>query len=121
MVLVLPLLLLVLFGTAEFSRAWLTVNLVTTAAREAARTAAVAERTDFPKPPAARQKVDDLLGAGNWTGDIVCSNPCNAQSDAQVTATVIVPFQTVVPNLLPWLDSLSIQQTVRMRYERYYE
>jgi Flp pilus assembly protein TadG len=39
--LVLPLLLLVLFGITEFGRAWMTQNVLTSAAREGARLAVV--------------------------------------------------------------------------------
>lgn len=116
MVVVLPLLLLVLFATVEFSRAWLTVNLTVTASREAARAGVVAPPDSFPDPATAIQKINDLLGAGNWTGSVTCSaNPC--APDEQVQATVTVPFQTVIPGFLPWLTSLSLQQTTRMRYE----
>lgn len=112
----LPTLLLVLFAVVELSRAWLTLNLATTAAREGARAGTVAPPEQFPNPPSAVQRINDILGAGKWTGDVTCStSPC--VPDSQVRATVTITFQTVVPIILPMLRSLAIQQTARMRYE----
>lgn len=116
LVLVLPVVFVVLFGSVELSRAWLTLNLVTTAAREAARAGTVAPASAFPNPPTAVQRLDQVLGAGNWTGQVVCdASPC--APDAQVQAHVSVNFRTFVPALLPMLASVQIQQTARMRYE----
>ena len=42
--LVVPLLLLLVIGIAEFGRAWMTRNILTGAAREAVRVAAVSDR-----------------------------------------------------------------------------
>lgn len=114
-VIVLPVLLFVLFAIVELSRAWLTLNLVTTAAREAARVGTVVPGDQFPNPPAAVARLNEMLGA-NWTGTVTCSqNPC--APDATVQADVSVPFSTVVPLILPMLESFNIQQTARMRYE----
>lgn len=116
LIVVLPAILLVLFASVELSRAWLTLNLVTTAAREAARAGSVAAASQFPNPPTAVQRIDEILGVGAWTGDVTCTaTPCVA--DAEVRADVSVAFTTMVPAILPVLKSLSIQQTARMRYE----
>ncbi len=115
-VVVLPTLLFVMFAIIELSRAWLTLNLVTTAAREAARVGTVVAGDQFPDPPAAVARLDEILGAGNWTGSITCSqNPC--EPDATVQAQVSLPFTTVVPAILPMLQAMTIQQTASMRYE----
>jgi Flp pilus assembly protein TadG len=113
-VVVLPVLLLILFGIAELSRAWLTLNLVTTAAREGARAGAVAPPDQVAAVASAR--INEILGAGNWTGSVTCSpNPC--APDATVQASVAVTFNTVLPILLPMLETMNIQQTASMRYE----
>jgi Flp pilus assembly protein TadG len=112
---VLPFLLFVLFAIVELSRAWLTLNLVTTAAREAARVAVVTPAGQFPNPPPAMARITEILN-GQGTGTITCApSPC--APDATVTATVSVTFQTVVPLILPMLASMNIQQTATMRYE----
>jgi Flp pilus assembly protein TadG len=110
----LPVLLLVLLGLVESARAWLTLELVTAAAREGVRAAVVAPADQVSTFGAAR--IDAILGAGNWTGSVTCSaTPC--APDAQVTATVNVTFQTVVPAILPWFSAMPISQTAIMRYE----
>jgi hypothetical protein len=128
-IVVLPTLLFLLFGIIEISRAFFTLNLATTAAREMARAAAVikdcsagaspgCESFASPGPPSAIQRMNDILPS-TWspTGNVTCStNPC--ASDAQVVATVNLNFQTVVPLLQPALGtSFAITQTARARYE----
>jgi Flp pilus assembly protein TadG len=46
--LVMPILLLLVFGVTEFSRAWMTMNVITAAAREGARLAVVTDPTRTP-------------------------------------------------------------------------
>jgi Flp pilus assembly protein TadG len=117
LIVVLPTLLFVLFGIVELSRAWLMLNLTTTAAREAARAGSVAAANSFPDPPSATQRIDDILGAGNWSGGVTCS-PMPCATDARVEARVTINFQTLVPLLQPALgSSMAITQTARARYE----
>ncbi len=113
-VLILPILLFVLFVGAELSRAWFTLNLLTTAAREAARAGVVAAPTNVQS--AATARLNQLLGAGTWSGTITC-NPAPCAPDSQVQVNVSMPFTTVLPNLLPMLGSVTLQQTASMRYE----
>lgn len=116
MLVVLPTLLFVMMASVELSRAWMLLNLTTTAAREAARAGTVAAPDAFPDPPPAVARLNAILGAGNWSGGVTCSaNPC--APNATVQATVNVTFQTVVPVLLPMLQTLPIQQVATMRYE----
>jgi Flp pilus assembly protein TadG len=113
--LIAPFLLFILFGSVELSRAWFTLNLMTTAAREAVRAGVVASPANVSAVGNAR--LNQLLGAGRWTGPgVTCSaNPC--ASDAVVTANISMNFVTVVPNLLPMLNPVVLQQTASMRYE----
>ena len=111
---VLPFLLLVLLATVEFSRAWLLLNLVTTAAREGARAGTVVPPTQVQT--VATQRIDQILGAGNWTGGITC-NPSPCAPDSEVRVSVNVTFQTLVPAFLPMLQAVNLQQTASMRYE----
>jgi Flp pilus assembly protein TadG len=113
-VLILPILLFVLFASVELSRAWFTLNLLTTAAREAARSGVVAAPDAVQS--AATAKLNQLLGAGNWSGTVAC-NPAPCAPDSQVQVNVSMPFTTVLPNLLPMLGSITLQQTASMRYE----
>jgi len=113
-VLILPILLFVLFVGVELSRAWFTLNLLTTAAREAARAGVVAAPANVQSAGTAR--LNQLLGSGNWSGTVTC-NPAPCAPDSQVQVNVSMQFTTVLPNLLPMLGSITLQQTASMRYE----
>lgn len=116
-IVVLPVLLFVLFGIIELSRAWLTLNLATAAAREAARAGVVAPGDSVAA--VGDGKITQMLGAKNvtWFGGVSCStSPC--APDSVVSATVTVNFQTVVPLILPAMfQNMPITQTATMRYE----
>jgi Flp pilus assembly protein TadG len=112
-IVVLPTLLFVLFAIVELSRAWLTLNLVTMAAREGARAGAVVPADQVTA--AGTSRIDEILAAGTWTGTVTCAAPC--EPDSEVQASVTVTFTTVVPLLAPVLGSFNIAQTATMRYE----
>lgn len=118
---VLPFLLFVFFGIVELSRAWLNVNILTTAAREGARVGSVTPTGagDVFDPSAAVARIDQILAAANLltgaTRTVTCATPC--LPDSEVRADVSVTFETRVPLVLPLLESMTIQQTASMRYE----
>jgi Flp pilus assembly protein TadG len=115
-VLILPILLFVLFASVELSRAWFTLNLLTTAAREAARAGVTA--TPDAVQSAATARLNALLGSGNWSGTVTCNPaPCATGTDSRVQVNVSMQFTTVLPTLLPMLSSITLQQTASMRYE----
>ncbi len=118
----LPLLMIMLM-IVELSRAWLTLNLVTTAAWHGARVAAVTDPWD-PNPAISR--MNQILAATNLTVDpgyptVTCTPPpgeVSCMADGQVQADVSVTFQTFVPLLeLMGLGPWNIQQSAIMRYE----
>lgn len=114
-ILVLPSLLLILLGIVEFSRAWMTMNIVTTAVREGARLGVVTDPFD-PNPAIAR--INNILSAANLTASsvtVTCAAPC--QPGSEVRADVAVTFQTLFPIILPMLQTLPVQQRASMRYE----
>lgn len=116
---VLPMLCLILVTIIELSRAWFTLNLVTSAAREGVRAAAVATPASAASVGSAR--IDQVLQAAGMTcASGTCTVTCNPSPcdlDSQVTADVTIPFQTIVPAFLPSMSSVSVVQTARMRYE----
>jgi Flp pilus assembly protein TadG len=120
-VLILPILLFVLFASVELSRAWFTLNLLTTAAREAARAGVTA--TPDAVQSAATTRLTALLGPTgqppmNWSATVACNPaPCAIGTDSRVQVDVTANFQTVLPTLLPMLGSITLQQTASMRYE----
>jgi Flp pilus assembly protein TadG len=118
MVIVLPILLFVLFAICELSRAWLTLQLTSTAVREGARAASVVAAANVSSEGVAR--LNAVLAAGGVTGqnqsvDVQpgCTPPC----ESEVVATVDVTFTTVFPVLLPQLQTMTMTQTARMRHE----
>ena len=115
-IVVLPTMLLLFFAIMELSRAWLTVSLASTAAREGARVGSV---TDPFNPGLAQARITEILVAANLVpvvSNVVCDNaPC--VSDDQVTATVTVTFDTVIPVFLPMLTGLNISRISIMRHE----
>jgi Flp pilus assembly protein TadG len=124
---VLPTLLLIFLAALELSRAWLTSNIATNAAREAARVGAVTPPPDPTSPSfdngPALARIGEVLSAANLTAtasSVTCSSAA-CPPDAQVEATVTINFQTVVPLFLPILGTpgspLVLQETVRMRRE----
>ena len=97
---VLPVLLFIMLGTVELSRAFMTMNLVTTAAREGARWGAVSAPDQVVS--AATARISEVLLAGG-----ISFGACD----------VTVTFQTIVPLFLPMLTSINLNQTASMRYE----
>ncbi len=134
-VLVLPLLLIVWFGIVELSRAWHSLNIVTTAAREGARVGTVTplDGGGLFDPSAAQDRIDGILAAANlvrssaWSTATVNAVTCvppvvtppepDCVPDSRVRVDVTVTFETAVPLVLPILQSLTIQQSASMRYE----
>ena len=122
-IVVLPILLLVFFAIMELSRAYLTVHITTTAAREGARLASVTPPDaggNFDTAPALG-RINAVLTSANITPDAGGINvTCNAapcETDSQVTATVQVTFATVMPIILEILEEVVITRTTIMRYE----
>ncbi len=103
--LVVPLLLLIVIGIAEFGRAWMARNILTGAAREAARVAAVNST-----PGAARSRgLEILTSASMPTGDISVVDSGAAYGTVTVTATYLFPI--TVAGFIPGLSDSSIMLT----------
>ena len=117
LVLVLPVMLFVIFGGIELSRAWFTLNLLTTAAREGARIGTVTNPFSSANAVVRMQQILDSGGLtdGARTVAVTCPSPCAPNSVVQ--AQVSYPFTTVFPNLLPGLTAFTLTQTASMRYE----
>ena len=130
--LVLPVLLVVFFGIVELSRAWHTLNIVTTAAREGTRVGTLTPLNGgLFDPSAAQLRIDRILAAANLgvtdngdgtytltgaTRTVTCT-PTPCVSGSEVRADVSVTFDTAVPLVLPILKLLTIEQSASMRYE----
>lgn len=118
---VLPMLFLIIFGIVETTRAWLTASIVNAAAREGAR---IGVRTPtgagggFDPGPAVTE-IDAILTGSNLAAgasrSVTCAAPCLPGS--QVTATVSVPFTSILPILAAALGTVNITEAAVMRFE----
>jgi len=113
--LVVPLLLILIVGIAEFGRAWMTRNILTGAAREAVRIAVVA-------PPAGSQalataRANQILSAANISGAGVSIND-DGTPFGTITVTVNYTFPLTVLGFVPGLNSdIPLSSTTTMRKE----
>ena len=112
---VLPLLLLVVFGITEFSRAWMTVNILTQAAREGARLAVVTE----PNEQLVYARVIEVCkAAGVTASSINLVPPSPADPERRVTVTVQANFQVIPGKILGnFRGTIPLSATSVMRHE----
>ena len=114
MALVLPILLILVFGITEFGRAWMTVNILQTAAREGARLAVVTSLTPTGKAAVVARSTAVCDAAAIHGVTVNCSDV-----DALtlgVTVTVSTDFHVVTGRVLDTFQGtipLSAQTTMR--------
>lgn len=115
--LVFPILLLVVFGITEFGRAWMTVNVISGAAREGCRLAVVTE----PNVPAVQTRVTEVCNAAGITpSTIIVTPPDPNDPQRRVTVTVETNF-TVIPGrvLGTFSGTFPLRGTTTMRHESF--
>ncbi len=111
--LVLPMLLLVVFGITEFGRAIMTVNVLTAAAREGARVASVAGADSA----AVTTRVMEVLDAARITpaaGGITITGP---DANKAITVTVETDFEILSAKVLPAQGIIRLRGSAVMRFE----
>lgn len=122
---VLPVFLLLLFAMVEFGRAWMTKNILTGAAREAVRVAAV--QTDYAGSTAAAitRATEVLNSAGIAVPPAaVTVNKYDVPDVPEPMLEVIVdyPFPILVGGFFGWTGTgnvITLSSTTSMRRERY--
>jgi Flp pilus assembly protein TadG len=113
--LVLPLLLIVVFGITEFGRAWMTMNVLTSAAREGVRLAVVTA-PDIDAVNARVETVCDAARINPTSIEVVGPDPLDVSR--QVSVTVEANFQVVTGNVLgPFSGTIPLRATAVMRHE----
>ena len=117
MALVLPLLLLLVFGITEFGRAWMTQNILTSAAREGCRLAVVTG----PDVPLVTTKVTDVCSAAGVTpSSITVAGPAPNDPERRVTVTVQTNFQIFTGTILgTFSGNIPLAATSVMRHETF--
>ncbi len=116
--LVLPLILLLIYGITEFGRAWMTINVMHSAAREGVRLAVVSA----PDVTAVEARVNQVCGAAGITPtSIVVSGPDPNDPDRKVTVTVQATFQVIPGNPDHWTmtGSIPLSASTTMRHEAF--
>jgi Flp pilus assembly protein TadG len=108
-----PMLLLLVFGIAEFGRAWMTQNILTGAAREAVRVLAVPAPLGGPDAANARA-VAVLESAGITTAAI---SVVDNTAFLAVRVDITYNFPTAVAGFFPGLDNIPLSSTTTMRRE----
>lgn len=115
--LVLPLLLLLVFGATEFSRAWLTVNVLAAASREGCRLAVVTE----PAVDEVIARVNEVCDAGRVTPtDVAVIGPDPNDPERRVTVTVETDFRVLSGAVLgTFSGTIPLRSTAVMRHESF--
>jgi Flp pilus assembly protein TadG len=113
--LVLPLLLIILFGIVEFARAWMTVSVLTSAAREGARLAAVTA----PDVNAVTIRVNEVCSAAGLTvKGVTVTPPDSMDPTRRLTVTVESDFTVLLGELLgTFKGTIPLRATSVMRHE----
>ena len=116
---VLPMLLMLCFGITEFGRAWMTMNIITSAAREGVRLAAVTA----PDVNAVTARVQNLCSAARVTpSSIVVTPPDPADVNRRVSVQVTTNFTIIPGNFFTafgfnWSGTIPLTTTSIMRHE----
>lgn len=111
----LPLLLLLVFGITEFGRAWMTVNVMYTAAREGARLAVVTQ----PDVGAVETRVNEVLTAAHITSTgVTVTGPAADDPSRKVTVTVTSNFTVIPGKVLNMFEPvIPLTASTTMRHE----
>jgi Flp pilus assembly protein TadG len=115
MALVLPMLLLLVFGITEFGRAWMTLNVMHTASREGVRLAVVTG----PDVTAVETRVTEVCNAAVITPtSITVTGPVSGDLARRVTVTVTSDF-TVIPGKIlgTFQGTIPLSASTTMRHE----
>ena len=115
--LVLPILLLLVFGVTEFSRAWMTLNVLTAAAREGCRVAVVTA----PDTDAVTARVNEVCAAARVTpSSVAVAGPDPADIDRRVTVTVETDFLVLSAQVLgAFSGTIPLHASAVMRHESF--
>ena len=109
--LVLPVLLLIMMGIVEFGRLLETTNVLTSAAREGVRVAAVSA----PDVSQVNNAAQNILTANNISNSTITVNGPN--TNREVSVTVQITYVPLTGSFIPGLGSLQLTRSSRMHWE----
>ncbi|MEE9610000.1 MAG: TadE/TadG family type IV pilus assembly protein [Desulfatiglandales bacterium] len=110
--LVVPILIVIILAITEFGRLWMTMNVLTGAAREGVRVAAVNELgTTF-----ANNAAQNVMTAAGMTGTTVTVSGPNAANE--MTVTVQMDYTVLTGTIVPGLSgTFQLTRSATMRWE----
>lgn len=108
-------LLILLFGITEFGRAWMTVNILTSAAREGCRTAVVTA----PNVAMVTNRVNQVCNsAGITPTSVTVVGPAATDPERRVTVTVQANFTILSGDILGGFSgTIPLRVSSVMRHE----
>lgn len=109
--LILPVFVVVLFSIIEFSRLWQTMNVITSAAREGVRVAAVTAPSMTQVTNAAR----NVLSAADIENATITVSGPNAANE--VIVTVSINYTPITGAIVPGVGEISLSRSTTMRWE----
>lgn len=109
--LLLPVFTFILFGIIEFSRLWETVNVLTSAAREGARVAAVTN----PNVSQTMSAAQNVLSAANISNASI--NISGPNSASEVIVTVSVNYTPLTGSIVPGVGPFYLSRRTTMHWE----
>ena len=109
--LVLPLFIILVFGVIEFGHLLMTYNVLTGAAREGVRVAAVTA----PDPSQVQNAAQNLLSASNISGAIITVTGPNASRE--VIVTVQFNYTPLTGSIIPGIGPFQLTRSSTMRWE----
>ncbi len=109
--LVLPFFIILLFGIMEFGRIWETVNVMTSAAREGARIAAIDGSGSYK----ATQATTTVLNNGQIDNASIHIEGPNAADE--ITVTVNVTYTPLTGSIVPGVGTIPLTRRTTMHWE----
>ena len=110
--LIMPVVVVIIFGIIEFGRLWMTMNILTGAAREGVRVAAVTD----PDVGLVQNAVDNVLTAAYITGTTTTIAGPNAANEVRVT--VQYNYTVLTGSIVPGLSgTFQLTRSSIMRWE----
>ena len=113
--LVVPILIVILFSIIEFGRLWETVNILTSAAREGSRVAAVNQSLNDVNVSRAVSAAQNVLTAGHI--DNATISVLGPNSTDEVTVVVSMSYTPITGSIIPGISSFSISRSTTMHWE----
>ena len=111
-VLLLPVFIIILFGIIEFGRLWETMNVLTSAAREGARVAAVTS----PNVAQATVAAQNVLSASNVQNVTISVSGPNAANE--VIVTVNHNYTPITGSIIPGIGPFALSRSSTMYWEK---